>query len=321
LIDVLVEDGARSRAGDTNPGEIKFIIDEIKQIIKNPYLQNRSIGVVSLLGHKQAHKIWDEITLQIEPDLIEKYNIACGDARTFQGKERDIVFLSMVVSPGEAQANNRIDAEHRFNVAASRARDRMYLVRSVEASDLSDRDKLRRGLIQHFKTPFANDEQKVIDLRTLCESDFEREIYDLLIERGYKVMPQVGSKGYVIDLVVEDEQGTRIAIECDGDRYHGPDKWQDDMRRQRILERVGWTFWRCFASTFILNKGEVVEDLLKTISDLGIKPTSLSSTNYQSSFVESRNYTAFNMQSEKIEEEFEETVKCLDYWFNYFSGS
>lgn len=304
LIDVLIEDGARSRTGDTNPGEIKFIIDEIRRITSSENLQNRSIGIVSLLGHKQAHKIWDEITLQLGPELIEKHNIACGDARTFQGKERDIVFLTMVVSSGMAQAMNRADTEQRFNVAASRARDRMYLVRSVEFADLSERDLLRRGLIQHFRAPFANDEQKIKDSRTLCESDFEREVYDILVERGYKVTPQVGSKGYVIDLVVEDEQGARIAIECDGDRYHGPDKWQDDMRRQKILERVGWTFWRCFASTFVLKRTEVIEDLFETISNLGIKPISItSSENYQSAFVESRTYTAFDMYKKKDEEE------------------
>jgi very-short-patch-repair endonuclease len=54
---------------------------------------------------------------------------------------------------------------------------------------------------------------------------------------------------YRIDMVVEGEGDVRLAIECDGDEYHGPDKWADDMNRQRILERAGWVFWRCFAST------------------------------------------------------------------------
>ena len=60
--------------------------------------------------------------------------------------------------------------------------------------------------------------------------------------------PLVGSLGYSIDLVVEGANGRLLAIECDGDLYHGPDRWADDMRRQRILERVGWIFWRVFGS-------------------------------------------------------------------------
>ena len=75
----------------------------------------------------------------------------------------------------------------------------------------------------------------------LCQSEFERTIFTALIERGYRVTPQVGSVGFAIDMVVEGEGGRRLAIECDGDQYHGPERWADDMRRQRILERVGWT--------------------------------------------------------------------------------
>jgi REase_MTES_1575 len=41
---------------------------------------------------------------------------------------------------------------------------------------------------------------------------------------------------YRIDLVVEGERG-RLAIELDGDAYHGPERWEADRQRQAILER------------------------------------------------------------------------------------
>lgn len=67
------------------------------------------------------------------------------DARTFQGKERDIMFLSMVSAPNEVRAPLSRDIfAQQFNVAASRAKDRMYLVRSVGLEDLSVADRLRR---------------------------------------------------------------------------------------------------------------------------------------------------------------------------------
>src|SRR5450756_1373483 len=72
------------------------------------------------------------ITEELGPGLMQRHHIACGDARTFQGKERDIMFLSMVSAPNEVGAPlSRDTFAQRFNVAASRARDRMYLVRSV----------------------------------------------------------------------------------------------------------------------------------------------------------------------------------------------
>ena len=130
-----MEDGHRK--GDINLPEARFIVEEIKAIVSDPHMSGRSIGVVSLLGDKQALAIWERLTDEIGPELLLRHRIACGDARTFQGKERDIMFLSMVSAPNDFGAPLSRDAfAQRFNVAASRARDRMYLVRSVKLEHL-----------------------------------------------------------------------------------------------------------------------------------------------------------------------------------------
>lgn len=59
------------------------------------------------------------------------------------------------------------------------------------------------------------------------------------------------------------------------------------MQRQRILERAGWKFWRCFALTFVTRKSEVIQDLLAELQHLDIHPISTDAT-YRSSYVESR---------------------------------
>jgi len=271
LIDVVVEDGYRS--GDVNRPEARFIVDEIKAIVTDPNMRGRSIGVVSLLADKQALLIWERLTDELGPEVMNRHLITCGDARTFQGKERDIMFLSMVSAPNEVGAPlSRDTFAQRFNVAASRAKDRVYLVRSVELENLSSADRLRRSLIAHFTTPFAQDEMRVEGLRKLCESDFEREMYDELTQRGFWVMPQVQVGQYRIDMVIEGHNDARLAVECDGDKHHGADKWADDMQRQRVLERAGWVFWRCFASAFIRRRKEIMDDLLKTLAERGIEP-------------------------------------------------
>ncbi|MEB0043089.1 AAA domain-containing protein [Pseudomonas sp. MH10] len=272
LIDLKVMDGVKK--GKINLSEANVIVEEIRQIVNTPALNGRSIGVVSLLGAEQAQKIMQMLTKELGEEIIAKYHINCGDARTFQGKERDIMFLSMVVSAGDAHAQTRDSMKQRFNVAASRARDRMYLVRSLDLSELSHADELRRGLFQHFESPFAVDPVEVSDLRELCESGFERDVYDDLTNRGYRVIPQVPVGAFRLDMVVEGDNDSRLAIECDGDRYHGPDVWDADMRRQRILERAGWRFWRCFASAYTLRKEEVLLDLLDTLAGMGIVPAS-----------------------------------------------
>jgi len=275
LIDVLVEDGERK--GDTNLAEARYIVDEIKHLLGDARMRHRTIGVVSLLGDEQPLRIWDMLGEELGPEAMQRFQIACGDARTFQGRERDVMFLTMVCAPNDVGAPlSRDSFAQRFNVAASRARDRMYLVRSVELHHLPDSDRLRRRLIEHFAAPFPLETQVEgsarADPRAACESPLEREIYDWLSEAGYRVSPQVRVGTYRIDLVVDGTNQARLAIECDGDKHHGPDKWSADARRQRVLERAGWTFWRCFASTFVRRRQAVLDDLARTLDALDIRP-------------------------------------------------
>ncbi|WP_167852099.1 AAA domain-containing protein [Hymenobacter elongatus] len=289
LVDVLVADGARQ--GDVNPAEARFIVEEIRKLTADPAMASRTIGVVSLLADKQAKLIWEMLEKEIGLETMLRHQLACGNAHTFQGKERDIMFLSMVVSAGQATALAQTEDRRRFNVAASRARNRMYLVRSIEPEELSAADQLRRGLLAHFISPYLQDDQRVSNLRELCESPFEQEVYDMLTERGYRVQPQVRVGHYRIDLVVEGENDQRLAVECDGDRYHGPDRWMDDLRRQRVLERAGWQFWRCFASAWVRWREASTQDLLETLAQHGIQP--VSTIILPSRHTESRRYVAF----------------------------
>lgn len=271
LVDILVEDGYRR--GKINPPEVDCIVDAIGRIADDPALRTRSIGVTTLLGQEQALAITSAIEQVLGAEIMLRHDIRVGEPASFQGDERDIMFVSLVAERGSGPLSG-VGYEQRFNVAASRARDRMVLVRSVELEDLRPADKLRRSLIEHFQAPFAGDATLIADRRARCESPFECEMYDLLVKRGYRVDTQVPVGTKRIDLVVEGSEDRRLAIECDGDRYHGPEQWPDDMARQRMLERAGWTVWRCFASRFVRERRAVVDELIAVLSARGIEPQS-----------------------------------------------
>jgi len=279
LVDIFVEDGARRGKSKVNPPEAEVIVSEIERIIADPHLsmvggsdpRPRSLGVISLIGSEQAAFIQKALMDRIGEAAMVRHRIICGDSATFQGDERDIVFLSMVADRARKQSQTAMQYEQRFNVALSRARDRMVLVRSVEESDLNPKD-LKARIIRHFAEPMPNVVDATSALIELCESGFERDLFAVLVERGYRVIPQVGSEGFSIDMVVEGESGRRLAVECDGDLYHGPERWADDMRRQRILERVGWTFWRCFGSNYSLDREGILGDLFQTLDRMAIYP-------------------------------------------------
>ncbi|MBK7767446.1 MAG: DUF559 domain-containing protein [Sulfuritalea sp.] len=263
--------GIGYRKGDVNDPEAKAMVDEIESILADPVFEGRSIGVVTLHGTAQAALIHKLVSERISPIDVIARKIAIGPPPVFQGRERDIILVSMVQGPGNQSAANRADMHQRFNVALSRARDRMYLFRSVGETEFRE-DSLNGKVISHFKQPFRQDAKKVRALREKCESGFEFEMFDELVRRGFRVEPQVPCGGYRIDFVVEGNEGRRLAIECDGDRFHGPGQWQDDMMRQRVLERAGWTFWRCFASSFVRRRETVLTDLMQTLQKLGIEP-------------------------------------------------
>jgi very-short-patch-repair endonuclease len=269
LVDIYVEGGLRD-ANDCNRREAEVIADEIAALVEDPRFAGRTIGVVSLLGMEQA-KLIDRLARRRNAAELIRRRLECGDARTFQGSERDIMFLSMVVDPSNCKALSGLMFEQRFNVAASRARDRMYLVRSVEEQNLSEKD-LRLTLLAHFSQPMATEDEQSDDLALRCQPGFERELYGELVVRGYRVVPRVRIGAHVLDMVVEGGNHMRLAVECDGDDLHRPERWSEDVARQRVLERAGWTFWRCFASTWKLRRGEVISELVARLVQLGIAP-------------------------------------------------
>jgi very-short-patch-repair endonuclease len=270
LIDLYVPHGRRFR--DINEPEVDVIVKEITKMVADPMYEGRSIGVISLIGSAQANRIYTRLITELGAEVIEKHRIMCGNAATFQGQERDIVFLSMVACPETSVAQTSRVFEQRFNVAASRARDRLVLVRSVASSDLKPGD-LKLALIEHFREPMkGNNLIRPKEVLELCQSEFERDFGRCLLDLGYRIRPQVPVGGYAIDFVVEGSEDRRLAIELDGDKYHGPDRWAEDIKRQRALERLGWIFWRCWGSAWISDREGCLADLLATLQRLGIEP-------------------------------------------------
>lgn len=279
LVDVYVKGGLRNERSKINEIEAEAIIAEIKTLVSDHKYKGRSIGVVSLIGAQQAKYIQDKLLVELGEDVFQEYKIACGDASTFQGKERDIMFLSMVVGSGQGAVMSKRDAEQRMNVALSRARDRMYLYRSIQESDLKNESDLRFKILRHFSFPMPQIEQ-VDNPADLCDSGFERDVYRRLVEKGYNVTPQVKVGAFSIDLVVEGGNDRRLAIELDGDKYHPPEKWMDDWKRQRTMERVGWQFWRCWGSSYTIDPEGCIDDLIGVLNGMQIFPCeSTSNTN------------------------------------------
>ena len=86
-------------------------------------------------------------------------------------------------------------------------------------------------------------------------------------------MPQFRIGAYRIDFVLAAPDGRRLAVECDGDAYLGPEQWESDMRRQAVLERVGnCVFVRIRGSVFAREPEAAMRPVWQRIAELGITP-------------------------------------------------
>jgi very-short-patch-repair endonuclease len=274
-----------------NRPEAEAIVDQIKGCCEDLAYDGKTMGVISLLGEDQARLIEKLLLDRIGPEEMERRHLVCGDAYAFQGDERDVMFLSLVSAPAEGRRIGTLASprdERRFNVAASRAKDQMWLFHTATLNDLSP-NCLRYRLLQYCQNPqvLQTDLEglSIEQLRTTATaadrdgvrppfpfgSWFEVDVFLAIAERGYRVLPQFDVAGYRIDLVVEGIRG-RLAVECDGDTWHGAARYDQDMVRERMLERCGWTFWRIRGSTYYREPEAALEGLWTKLNRLEIHP-------------------------------------------------
>lgn len=269
------------REGDMNKIEARRIIYTIKAMIRHPKYANKSIGIISMLGEAQALLIQSMLHKEVPGVEIEKRRIQAGISGEFQGDERDIMFLSMVDS-ATAEGPLRTTGEgafelikKRYNVAASRARDQMWVMYSFDPDLHLKTADIRLKLLQHVRDPLASLRAYNQEVGK-TESPFERDVLKRLTDAGYRVKSQWQVGYFRIDMVVEGA-GKRLAVECDGDRYHPMEKLAEDMERQSILERLGWQFVRIRGSTFFRNPELAMRPVFDRLEELGIPPEADSS--------------------------------------------
>jgi very-short-patch-repair endonuclease len=272
VIDVHVPDGYRELGTDTNAAEAEYIVGKIAELCADRRYDGKTFGVISLLSDGQAQLIQGKLIEKLGEREVERRRIRCGNAYHFQGDERHVMFLSLVVTAGEGRRIGAMTKEadrQRINVAASRARDQMWCVRSISPDELHP-DDVRGRLIRYCQNPARVDEA-TSEVEDLFDSDFEREVYRDLVARDYLVKVQHRVGRFRIDLVVVGRQ-KRLAVELDGDAYHGPDQWEADRNRQAILERLGWTFHRIRGSAYYRNPDAALATLWDRLEALGIRP-------------------------------------------------
>ena len=275
IIDYKVN-GKRDEKSKINRVEAETIVSLIEACLAMKEYKNSTFGVISLLGDEQAELIQDLIVKRIPATEIENHKILCGNSASFQGDERDIMFISLVDSSEENKSLRLVGEgvegaiRKRYNVAISRAKDQLWIVHSIDKNSLKEGD-LRKELFDYIDSLKENTLENTI-LENAVPSDFENEVAKHLLEKNYTIKQKWRVGSYDIDMVaIYDDK--KIAIECDGKTLnHTEEEVIANLEEQEILERCGWEFIRVRASEYFRNPEKAIKDLIIQLDDKGVYP-------------------------------------------------
>ena len=273
----------------------RVIVTAKQSMIDQP---EKTIAIVAL-NNPQSTFIQEEFNKLKDTDpIVREYvsehldplnELLITNLENVQGSERDVVIISSVYGPHKegstemAQRFPLINTEkghRRLNVLFTRARDQVILVTSMLPSMIKEgkNDKKGKVILRNYLDYAKTGELQVSEETGLePDSDFEVFVMRALKNAGYDCVPQVGVKGFRIDIGVKVAgiAGRYIAgIECDGATYHSSPQARDrDMIRQDILEGMGWRIYRIWSTDWFSDQKNETAKLLSYLDKIRGKRT------------------------------------------------
>ncbi|WP_026882420.1 AAA domain-containing protein [Clostridium akagii] len=266
---VKVINGEKDKIKNINVEEAKTLVNKVVECCKNIKYDGMTMGVISLLGDTQAEIIGNMVREQIGESEMLKRKLICGDAYSFQGDERDIIFLSMVVGDNVKFTALTRDVDiRRFNVAVSRAKNQIWLFSSINTESLNP-DCVRTKLLRYFMDPKFHSIKEEQEIRVF-ESAFHKDVYKIIMKKGYKITMPEGLRHYNVDFVVQGNKN-KIAIVCNCGTRIEKEKLYGTYEKRGLLESNGWVFFKINGSQFYMNPEKTMEKLWEKLECLGIE--------------------------------------------------
>jgi very-short-patch-repair endonuclease len=221
--------------------EIKKASDITHELISQKRRQtSQTIGIITMT-EEQAKHAKSHFESEFSLKEISDYKIKIGTPQSFQGDERNTIILCPGIEmDGHFRAVSHALDENRFNVAVTRAKNQVIVVSCIPP-------EFYPGLLREY---WEFTQKKIhpgpgIDPDNF-DSNFEKQVYQLIHNKGYKVIPQYETCGYRLDFVVVDEKTRYVGIEVDGKQHFDSDGnyIKEDIERELRLRRAGWDIVR-----------------------------------------------------------------------------
>ena len=229
-----------------NFAEAEEIALLISACLRESEYSGKTFGVISP-SDEQAEIIFEIAMRRITPEPLEKISFISGTVADFIGKERDIIFLSLL--DDETSVKN-IPEDYELAFAVSRAKEQLFVVHSKKSFKGNDP---RRFL---FETVVGQKEK-----RARAKTALGREIAENLVEFGFDARESFRLSSMTLEIAVfgngraciipiSDEEGERID--------------------ETFLSEQDFKIIYIRAGKFYRNKRETLESLVQALIDIDI---------------------------------------------------
>ena len=296
-------------SNNTTAIEAARVVEVLKQVLYQR-TADETIGIITF-NAKQRDLIDDMINdaCREDPQLNtiitreinrkengEDVGLFVKNIENVQGDERDIIIFSTTYAKDsrgrmirQFGSLSQSGGENRINVAISRAKKKIYIVTSFDPNELVVEDVKNDGpriLKKYLQYAHAISDGNVEYAQQILhsfgdqtkpgsslyfDSDFEKQVYDALTERGLDVDTQVGIGGYRIDLAVKRDGKYILGIECDGKLYHSSVSARErDLHRQNYLEMRGWKIVRIWSPNWWKDSVSEVDMIVRIVESIPV---------------------------------------------------
>ncbi|AOX44110.1 hypothetical protein S100390_v1c07740 [Spiroplasma sp. NBRC 100390] len=299
-----VPDGVWKNRG--NVPEAKRVVALIKEIITTRKHQE-TIGVVTF-NEVQKNLIWQYLTEEFErtPELEQELHrvydgrnegLFVKNIENIQGDERDIIIFSIGFARDESNKFmqffgplSQAGGENRLNVAVTRAKEKIYIVKSFPSSLISEDSKHPGPRYFKYYLEYVeqlnrgkDQEHKVLEKLTTAKSyhqeqqgsklnrQFVSEVADALRTAlskydRYQIATHTVQGTYQIDVTIYDQNKDHyvLGIICDDLTYPiGVEQKEYDFYRQKYLFDRGWKIESILSSNWMAKNQQA--DIINTI--------------------------------------------------------
>ena len=286
--------------------EAQKVVELTKNILKNRK-NNETIGIITF-NVEQENTIEDLIDKQCFEDAEfrnlyikektrvennEDVSLFVKNLENVQGDERDIIIFSIGYARNEFGKVNATfgslsneGGENRLNVAITRAKQKIYVVTSIEPEELKVDNskylgpKLLRSYLTYVRAVSNGDAKEV---KTILDSfndsiidtkkptgilPIENQIAEKLEKLGYKTVINLGNSNSKISVAVYDKKKDKYLLGVETDQTvinSSPSPLERDVFRNEFLKSKGWKMYRVWSRDWWHNSTQVVNNIVKEI--------------------------------------------------------